>query len=217
MDDILLMKFGSFDYMNSLLEEGIVYCNTLDYYTKEDVKINKQLADKDETCYQMNFFKAGELKLTNKNRESIVLNVTNAHIKQFENAPLYNVYCLFSLKIPQSLNKESVMYHPDLTEFGTHFILIQNIPEFFKRLDNELLKSNYKYNREFIKYKDFSKHTGIKTPFQKDNFFKLQNEYRILIETHLSKEFIIRLGNIKDIASLHEAKKEALFTPYRLQ
>lgn len=216
MDDILLMKFGSYEYMISLLREGIIFCNTLDYFTREEVKANKQLADKDETCFQMKFLGESILKLTPENGEPITLNLDSAQFKEFGNTPLYNVYCMFGLRISKSLNEPKAMYHPDLTDFGTHFVLIQNIPEFFCRLDNELLKLPYKFNRRFVEYKDFLNFTGIKTAFQKNKSFEHQNEYRLLIETKSSEPLIIRLGNLEDIASIHEAKKEVLFTAHHL-
>jgi hypothetical protein len=216
MDDIILMKFGSEDNMNSLLKEGIIFCNTLEYYTREDVKANKQLADKDETCFNMKFYDKGILQVKGKDGESLKLNVTNFQLKEFGNSPLFNVYCMFGLRIPKSLKEETAMYSPDLAEFGTHFVLIQNMPEFLKRLDDALSKLPYKSDRRFVEYKDFSSFTGSKTAFQKNKSFEHQNEYRILIETHLSEPITVTLGSLEDVASLHEAKKEVLFTAERV-
>ena len=104
----------------------------------------------------------------------------------------------------------SEMIHPEnkvdsrLTEFGDHFVLIHNTPEFFSRVDAAFGRLGRAYEGKIIKYYDEKGYSGELDVFCKPDSFKHQNEFRFFTDSTDDEAFVLRIGSIRDIATILE-------------
>ena len=87
-------------------------------------------------------------------------------------------------------------------EMGNKMLLIHDFEPFFKILDYSLEELGYTYSRKLVTYYDPKSYNGDLTLHHKDEIYRYQNEYRILIAPTDNKPIKIPLPGLKKISTV---------------
>lgn len=91
-------------------------------------------------------------------------------------------------------------------EFGEYTVFVDNIPEFFRKMNNGIAALN-----NFItgcsgpvEYYNYENHDGLINPFMKSKDFEYQNEFRycIKVKSDTDVSIMVNIGNIEDIVTI---------------
>lgn len=92
-------------------------------------------------------------------------------------------------------------------------LMITDVGEFFRRIDNALREKGYQCRKQLVKYRNTSmvyKENGkieFNDCFCKGVEFAYQEEFRILVDTKVEDYLDFYIGNITSISKLMPAKK----------
>lgn len=199
---LFVLKFGKEEYMNKLIDEGLLYFNCTDFFRKS------QLDEQGDS-----FEGAG---IVDKGR-----------IISYRSTMLYEkLFCLWHLndedyplidsmeeldndlwELTFDTNKKELLELVNTSMDDFRIVLIHNHKEFNNRLRKELDKQyrgRYWSNKVTYYDTDVAEYMPI-SPFMKPIRYQKQSELRYLVlddVTNLSKPLEIRIGNISDIACI---------------
>lgn len=203
--DYFFIKIGRYAHMKRLIEEGMLYCNTFQYFVNSNAE---GIADKFETTYNLNTYEQGLLNIKSKSgpewEASIKVTPTNPiRIRERYTGAVGNLFSLYSFK--HSDKTPNIEYNP-LSEFSLGesdtVVIILDIHEFIRRVNTALTQNNLTFKHDFCKYLDLSTFSGSRSPFMKDISYSHQNEFRFYIHHNIEQPYELFIGNISDIASL---------------
>lgn len=83
-------------------------------------------------------------------------------------------------------------------------LLIYDVPRFYNSIDESLLAADLGYTRKKVVYYNPKTQNGELSFFHKNEFFKFQNEYRILLKTSGDSAIRIPIPNLKEYAKVIE-------------
>jgi len=192
------IKIGEEQNMKSLLERGLLFCNSIKFFREIESPHENLIADKSEGSInsinvkpqQFEFF-IGEKKLT----------VKFACIRKYQfYEPILedHIYCLFSMR-SNNIDKANFI-NAEISRFGDSAFVITDVAEFMNRVDSALKELNVKFERDHVKYYDKKSDHNKLTVFDKPNEYEPQNEYRLYIKGQKTKTFSFEIGNLKDVA-----------------
>jgi len=193
------LKFGKKEHMEKLIYEGEVYFNTIDTIKKFD---NEEIGDRLEGLSFISHLPNCKIQCNEKNLGE----AQNIVMKQ-ENYINRNLFCLFALEnqyVIDNLDKNLLLSInvSKYSKFGTHCVVIGDIPEFRQRLLKKIKEKELKVEHQLVRYLDFSKYNGEVTPFMKDIKYSHQCEYRFLVHNTKDAPVKFSIGNIEDIAHI---------------
>lgn len=198
---VSFLKFGRQEHMLEFLQNGIIYMNPLSYF--KNIEDNNLRGDNYEGVHQIWNPPAGKFKIPALNHEG---NYLSMHLKEsYENTlgNILSLYCIssYGFETPKD-------FHIDerIKDFGSHCVLIKDIPEFLSRIESQLNLSGLKYNKNFVEYYDKNDINGHITVFQKPSEFEYQKEFRFYIERNDILPLILKIGDLRDIAEIFSAK-----------
>ena len=127
----------------------------------------------------------------------------------------FNIICLYAAcirncgqELPQDL--EEIRHHSliptECEKFGKYAVVITNGPEFLNRVENAAKSNSYQEAHGLVKYYDPSTYSGsflgIRGAFMKQERYRCESEYRIVLETRIVGNGVIclNIGDIRDIA-----------------
>ena len=206
---MLLKAFKTENWANQFLD-GLLYCNTLSFHRKKD----KQEGAVVIPGSNITQFKVGPHELKS--------------VKSFTFRPGFadyiNVFCMYSWAPPFDdrtktrviLNKQTQLGSlPTLEDtYGSHAIMIRDIPEFFRRITNAVERSDSQVDTvrgSLVKYelmghipKQDDLEGMIQLAFRKNPKFADEKEYRFVFILDRDKPgpFRLDIGSIRDIAGL---------------
>ena len=198
-----MVKFGKYEHLKQMQTEGLVYCNTLKYFT--EIEDNYVRGDKHESAFNFETFNDTELLLkpaSEPDSSYKKLNVKWGQMVQKNSNPLGNLFCLYCVDMTDVKEGGQIFVDERISDFGNHALVLLDTVKFEERLYNELQKRKFKYHFGHIDYIDLRSHNGKKTLFQKDTKYKFQNEFRIFIESNSQDPLKIVIGDISDITKL---------------
>ena len=194
----MFIRISEEKYIDALQRNGHIYCNTIQYFrTIED---NNHKGDKNEGKAFLKQIKNFEILLEGKT------------IGKGVNAQLYyehpddkgNIYCMYGVEsTPIDLSKkgkQKINIEDSSKELGKYALLILDIEEFLKRIDQSLNKISKDYHWSPVHYFDSSSYEGELSPFYKSQIYQYQNEVRIWIPNKEEKPFEFYIGDISDIS-----------------
>lgn len=199
------LKFGSEENILDLLDNGTMYCNSIEHFRKTEDEYLR--GDSYEGTFKITNFSSGsKLELTFQNEKKMQFNAGAIHFREFYSEIKGNIYCLTAVTEQEVIQAGSLKLDTRLTRFGTHFLLIADTQKFYDLLISNLEKSYLKIKIGFVTY--YSKNTinAELDFFHKPNDFEYQKEFRILIENEEVKPIIIQLGSLRDVAQMFEIK-----------
>ena len=202
---MVLLKFGNYEHILDLQKNGHLYCNTLDYFlTVEDDDLRR---DPDENVRRYEYMKAGHITIRPIREEThseLTFKFSNALLKETLSNSLKNLFCLYSIRFTEESLGHPFSIPKKCAEFGSHFLMIMDCDEFFKRLDSAL-EGKMEFKRGFVEYKDFSTYTGNRDLLHKSIKYSFQNEYRILIQNSMNNVLNVNIGSIEDISTIYSS------------
>lgn len=194
----LLLKFGQFEHMKSLLEKGQVYMNTVDYF--KDLEDDENRADKLEGTSYID-------RITNL--EILCKNIVVAESKKGQ---IYfkhendngNLFCLTSiLRADLQFNEPAnLTLSPKLKSIDDYVLLIYNPKDFLKRIDEQLSHLKLRYEFDHVSYMKIKGYTGSYNIFKKPLELCYQKEVRLFVKGVGIEPISFEIGSLKDIAIL---------------
>jgi hypothetical protein len=210
MDIRLYMKFGEKSHLDRMRKEGILYCNTITYFSKieDDVR-----GDPSESVSKQKYYGKALFQLKPANEPSAELknlNATNVMYKEKFDEPLGNLFCMSAFKVYPK--KEISIFDFD-ARFSRKFeycLMILRQDLFVQRLQKAFAKLSFKTCMKLVEYTDLLKYSRPKTLFQKDINYSWQEELRIILYTEKFKmddPYEFSIGSIEDISEIIDLKK----------
>lgn len=192
----LLIKMGEEKYMRDLLCKGEIYMNSVEYYRTHE---NPEIGD----CFEgVKEIKDGRIT------------------KRRENIDKEKLYCMWHINNATSCHNAKIEFLPDgntviqtldfreYKDFGDKMVVVTNVKEFNKRLNNALCKLNLTQNNEIVTYYDEKTSRKNISAFMKPLKYNHQNEIRYIVNTLDTEPLKIEIGNIKDIACIYPVAVE---------
>ncbi len=198
----IFIKFGDFAHIETLQKQGLVFCNTLDYFIKNTDEVQ---GDKLEGAYKIDYSKKSIIHLNSINRQNhfnISIKITKL-VKRINN-PTENLFCLYSLNMLKMRNNEKWFIPKKLLKKYESFLIIKDVDIFLSRLQSELKKRQFKWEHHLVDYKDFSNKVSTKNIFQKDMQYDYQKEFRLFIENNNHEIIKLYIGDISDISCIYK-------------
>jgi len=193
----LFLKLGSEENILDLFENGTIYMNTIEYFRKvEDEELR---GDKYEGVSKAINSLPGTFKIPGIDRE---FNYVKVHLKESYKEVLGNIYSLYAISSKGFPNPLDFKFDERNLRFGTHGVMIKDLPLFFNKIENELKKNNLKFNHGFVDYYDKEEVSREITLFEKPLEFEHQKEFRFYVENDKIKPIKIQIGSMKDYAEI---------------
>lgn len=212
-------KFGKHSRLVEL-QKGHLYLKNLDFFIKEETRTGiKGVGDNEEAL----LFSSSDVKAFDPNTHTLLF-TGKAEVRN--SGDIFKpVFCMTAKDIfqnPQSLDfpnlVTSIEFDTKLIEdFSNnaeklYVLIITDIAEFIRRIELTLIPMNIILNYGLVKYRDtkviWKTDNGIElnNAFCKNESYKHQEEFRILIETTVDDHFEININDISDISSVVEAE-----------
>lgn len=189
----LLLKLGSEKNILDLYKNGTIYMNPIEYFKKiEDGELR---GDKYEGVSRISNLPQGTFKISDINRE---FKYEKMHIRETYEEVIGNIYSLYAISSKGFPNPLDFSFDERNLRFGTHCLVIKNLPYFFERVETQLKKDNYKFNHGFVDYYDKETINGKVSLFDKPLEFKYQNEFRFYVKNDKIEPIKIQIGSLKN-------------------
>lgn len=193
----LFLKLGSEENILDLFENGTIYMNTIEYFRKvEDEELR---GDKYEGVSRIINSLPGTFKIPGIDRE---FNYIKMHLREAHKEVIGNIYSLYAISSKGFSNPLDFEFDKRNLRFGTHCLMIKDLPYFFKKIKKELKKNNYKFNYDFVDYYDKEEVNREITLFEKPLEFEYQKEFRFYVEDYGMKPVKIQIGSLKKYAEI---------------
>jgi hypothetical protein len=162
----LFIKFGAKEHLEKMQREGILYCNTITYFSKVE---DNNRGDAFESVTKLNYLENPIFQLRPANDPSAEwknLNVTNMLYQEYYKEPLGNLFCFSGFKINPS--KKISIFHIDekFLDFGYGLMVLRQ-DLFMERLKKSLAKLDIQTCMKTVEYLDLHKYSGKKIYFKK--------------------------------------------------
>jgi hypothetical protein len=194
---ILFLKLGSEENILNLFDNGTIYMNTIEYFRKvEDEELR---GDKYEGVSRVINSLPGTFKIQGIDRE---FNYIKVHLKESYKEVLGNIYSLYAISSKGFPNPLDFKFDERNLHFGTHGVMIKDLPLFFNKIENELKKNNLKFSHGFVDYYDKDEVSREITLFEKPLEFEHQKEFRFYVENDKIEPIKIQIGSMKDYAEM---------------
>lgn len=196
-------KIGTRNYMEKLLKEGEIYCNTFEYFAKNEAK---EIGDPLETATDFHLGEIIRIGLNDKSGVKRFFDVNvPAQLKEFHTGHVGNIYCLYAFKYSDFPGSKEITLPESLTGFGDTILIIIDIHQFLQRIKAALNLLQKTAESKMVEYLNFQSYSGKRGPFKKNISFRHQNEYRLYVHPspgETKEPFKFSIGDIRDIAML---------------
>ncbi|WP_146193468.1 hypothetical protein [Flavobacterium sediminis] len=171
--------------------------NTIEYFRKvEDEELR---GDRYEGVSRVINSLPGTFKIPGIDRE---FNYVKVHLRESHKEVLGNIYSLYAISSKGFPNPLDFEFDKRNLRFGTHGVMIKDLPFFFNKIENELKKNNLKFIHGFVDYYDKEEVSREITLFEKPLEFEYQKEFRFYIENDEIKPIKIQIGSMKNYAEI---------------
>jgi hypothetical protein len=194
----LLYKIGQKQHMDELFTLGKMYLNTLTFYRTCENKFMRDPHEGLDFIMQM-----PEVTIHNESGHEIKGPAT---LFGLSNTPKGNVFCLHGIRRDSLENK---MHEKFRMSFNSHVftggdtaVLIWNIQTFLDRIKSAMEREKRVYEYGPVLYYDPKVTHDKLDHFDKDIFFKDQEEIRFFVPSDESGHMEIFIGDMSDISTL---------------
>ena len=196
----MFLKFGSYDHMLDLYENGTIFLNTIEYFRKlEDQELR---GDVYEGASKVINSLPGTFQIPNVDRKFHYIKI---HLKESYETILGNLYCLYCISSFGIQNPKEFTIDERNTRFGSHCVMIKDNPNFLKSIERVLRNRGLKYYHGFVKYYDKEKVSKTLSLFEKPDEFEYQKEFRFYVINDVVEPIKIQIGSLKGKAELYTA------------
>lgn len=199
------LKFGQTEHLEQLLTKGRIYINNAHFFKKESSHGRFDIAKGRQTIIHVKDtileVKASEEKEWKK------LKVKTGLFENYVNIDRVFIYCLFCILSTETKEMPRFELTNDIKEMGESYLLIKNAKEFMHRVVVGLKQNNYQYQYDVVNYYDPKLDYQKLGLFHKQEKFKYQKEFRILIESEPTEHIQFDIGNLEDISEICPVNK----------
>lgn len=197
----IFLKFGDEEHMKDLFHNGTIYMNPIQRF--REIEDSGLRGDKYEGIIRIKNYPSGEFKIPALGFKGnyIALQVREAYEKVSGN--IYSLYCISSHGWD---NPMDFKIDNRIIEFGSHCVMIKDIPKFMSLIENELRKLKIKFIHDFVEYYDKDKVNREINLFEKPNSFEYQKEFRYYVDRPSTQPYVFKIGSLIDIAELHSTQ-----------
>lgn len=196
---IALLKFGQENHIMDMFQNGTIYMNTVRWF--KDIEDNHLRGDKHEGIIEIRNWSSGKFGIPQLNFKGSFLHLQVRTSLNTNQGNIFSLYCISSYGFQAP---ERFYIDERVKGFGTHFLLIKNIPKFLSRIRKGISNTGYKYNEGFVYYYEKEKINGSLSVFDKSNEYEYQKEFRFFVQRESTNPFIFSIGSLKDIAEVHD-------------
>jgi hypothetical protein len=194
-----LIKFGQYEHIYQLRDEGLLYMNNLPYFWQiEDERLRG-----DEFDGVAEVMRGSNGTATPKNEPEKPVKVTNWVIRVHPAQPeKINIFCMCAVRPSVGnfpVDKRNF-------RFGDYALILTNPQEFIDRISSQLKLQNIRHKADLVEYVS-DDYRGEVGPFKKLRSFAYQSEWRLVCYGGTGKERIFRIGDIKDICIVVECNE----------
>lgn len=198
---ISFLKFGGEKEMTDLLENGTIYMNPINKF--RSIEDNNLRGDSFEGIFKIWNLPPGQFEIPQLNHKG---NYLRMHITQSYQNVLGNIYSLYCISSYGFENPDSFSIDNRMKDFGSHFVFIKDLPEFFPLLKASLTLTGCKFFHGFVEYFDKNSINGHISVFQKPMEYEYQKEFRFFIERETTDPLIFSIGNLSHIAEIFKSE-----------
>jgi hypothetical protein len=198
----LFLKFGELKYIKDLYENGTVFLNSIQHFM--ELEDNGLRGDIYEGISKLRNLPSGDFEIKSLNHKGKYVSL---QIRESYKEVVGNIYSLYAVSSQGFPNPLEFKIDNRNSEFGSHCLMIKNLPIFFKRIEQELKNSKLKFRHGFVKYYNASKTNGEITLFQKPLEYEHQKEFRFYVERDSIEPLILNIGSLKNIAEIYESNE----------
>jgi len=187
-----LIKFGKYDHVLQLQDQGLLYLNNLSHFWKiEDQELR---GDPFDCVAQVARGPRVTMTLITGKELTIVGNwVIRMHPQEPEKI---NIFCMYALR---PLVEGSFPVDAKNFRFGEHALLLINPGEFMRRIESSLKSQRIIAEAHLVEYVD-DEYAGKVGPFRKFKKFSYQSEWRLVCLDGPGGPRRIHIGSIRDIS-----------------
>jgi hypothetical protein len=189
-----LVKFGKYDNICQLREEGLLYMNNLPYFWQiEDENLR---GDKFDSVVQALKGKSGIM--VDENKPEDIFTISNWEIRELPKHPeLINVFCMCAVRPSFGTFPVDKRNH----QFGEYALVFVNPQEFTNRISTQLQSQHISHKANLVEY--ISNYPEGKIgPFKKREKYNYQSEWRLICFNGPGKERRVNVGSIQDICKI---------------
>lgn len=195
-----LVKFGKYEHVLLLRDEGLLYMNNVPYFRKiEDEELR---GDRNDSVDELYHGYRGYVEIKSPNGEKVSrANITDFELRVGPEEPeRINLFCMYALR------PEHGSYPIDKRnyKFGSHALVIFDVPEFLSRLSEKLKVEGIESRSGLVNYLS-NRHSGAVGVFGKVMAFAYQSEWRLVCKNGPGKERTIAIGCLSDISEIFRA------------
>ena len=193
----VFIKFGSEGNMLDLIDNGTIYMNSIQFF--HQTEDNYLRGDSYEGISKLWNLPSGTFEIPTINYKGTY---EHFHLAERYETVLGNLYSLYSISSNWVEDPEEFTIDTRVIEFGSHAVLIKNLPEFFRRMKSKLKITGHKFHYDFVEYYDKNTFNGEANVFQKPSEFAYQREFRFYLERDAITPISLSIGSIRDIAEI---------------
>lgn len=198
-DSVLaLFKFGERKYIEPFVSEGLLYMNTLEYFTKLEAETVRRDANEGvASIHQPHRVRIG-FKKNIEDPYTLIGPLAGPVLFRGRDSLLPNVFCMFGLRASAAIP----LVDPRNFKFGDTAVLLKDGSEFLRRAKQAALDSGHEMKYHMVEYVDETSYCGEMGPFRKCSAFSYQSEVRLALLPGIGGPYKLRLGDLSDIVAL---------------
>ena len=127
----LFLKFGQQEHIEQLQKQGLIYCNTFEYFQKCE---NKEQHDPYENASEILKGKNCKLIIDGKEFEVDPESSIGIYKGNDPNCDYTNIFCTAAFSYDSKLVHNHNIYDPSLFDFGNTILVIHDIEIFISRM-----------------------------------------------------------------------------------
>lgn len=200
-----LLKFGQEKHLKSLLNSGSLY-----FSSKQSLRGSKK-----ENSDDFRYDSLEGATLYESHRFGVTMHIKNPTTGEDMNIParrlvftanpttVYgNIVSFYGITDKSFVDNKMVPVDPKMKDFGSHFILIYDYEHFMRRISIALDKRKLNHSLGKVEYFDEENHKGELHYYHKRSSLSYQNEYRIHIDRQSTSPYLIKIGNLREFATI---------------
>jgi hypothetical protein len=194
---IMFLKFGNQRDVEDLLLNGTIYMNPVQFFRKlEDEELR---GDKYEGVSRIWNWPPGEFEIPAIGYKGKYISL---HLKESYEQVLGNIYSLYCISSRGWSNPDEFSIDKRVSRFGSHCLMIKDIPKFLSLIESHLQKLHLKYVHGFVDYYDREAVNRRINLFEKPLEFEYQKEFRFYVDREASDKLVFQLGSLENIAEI---------------
>lgn len=194
-----LIKVGKKENIADLQEIGSIFMNKVGFF--RDYEEKQLRGDKDEGIKGIHQIARLEI-LHPKTRQVLAYAEDSSQLKHRDGEERGYIYSLIAIMTQDNL--ETVRIDERNKEFGDSFVIICDVPEFIRRVEEEFKNLGYEYRYGPVQYYDQKEYSGELDIFCKQNYFKFQQEFRFFVKKNENDPLTLKIGSIEDISRVFD-------------